>query len=73
MRSRCLTASLLLATRRSIPNHVPVREEMKMIRYKKLGYVELNVSDLEKSRKFYVDVVGLEFVGERSDGAVMFW
>jgi 2,3-dihydroxy-p-cumate/2,3-dihydroxybenzoate 3,4-dioxygenase len=43
-----------------------------MIRYKKLGYVELNVSDLEKSRKFYEDVVGLEFVGKRSDGAVMF-
>src|SRR5258708_8312560 len=43
-----------------------------MIRYKKLGYVELNVSDIEKSRKFYEDIVGLEFVGKRSDGAVMF-
>ena len=43
-----------------------------MIRYKKLGYVELNVSDLEKSRKFYEDIVGLEYVGKRSDGAVMF-
>jgi 2,3-dihydroxy-p-cumate/2,3-dihydroxybenzoate 3,4-dioxygenase len=43
-----------------------------MIRYKKLGYVELNVSDLEKSRKFYEEIVGLEFVGKRSDGAVMF-
>ena len=43
-----------------------------MIRYRKLGYVELNVSDLEKSRKFYQDIVGLEFVGKRSDGAVMF-
>ena len=43
-----------------------------MIRYRKLGYVELNVSDLEKSRKFYEDIVGLEFVGKRSDGAVMF-
>jgi 2,3-dihydroxy-p-cumate/2,3-dihydroxybenzoate 3,4-dioxygenase len=43
-----------------------------MIRYRKLGYVELNVSNLEKSRKFYEDIVGLEFVGKRSDGAVMF-
>ena len=43
-----------------------------MIRYKKLGYVELNVSDIEKSRRFYQDLVGLEFVGKRSDGAVMF-
>src|SRR5258708_13330418 len=43
-----------------------------MIRYKKLGYVELNVSEREKSRKFYQDIVGLEFVGKRSDGAVMF-
>ena len=43
-----------------------------MIRYRKLGYVELNVSNLETSRKFYEDVVGLEYVGKRSDGAVMF-
>ncbi|QPF92969.1 VOC family protein [Bradyrhizobium commune] len=43
-----------------------------MIRYKKLGYVELNVSNLDRSRRFYEDVVGLEFVGERSDGAVLF-
>jgi 2,3-dihydroxy-p-cumate/2,3-dihydroxybenzoate 3,4-dioxygenase len=43
-----------------------------MIRYKKLGYVELNVSDLEKSRKFYQDVVGLEYVGKREDGAELF-
>jgi len=38
-----------------------------MIRYKKLGYVELNVSDLEKSRKFYEDIVGLElWVSDRT-------
>jgi 2,3-dihydroxy-p-cumate/2,3-dihydroxybenzoate 3,4-dioxygenase len=43
-----------------------------MIRYRKLGYVELNVSNLETSRNFYEDVVGLEYVGKRSDGAVMF-
>lgn len=29
------------------------------IRYKQLGYVALNVSDLEASRRFYRDVVGL--------------
>src|SRR6201997_1747910 len=64
---RCKTAS-----RRVGFSRVPIREETKMIRYKKLGYVELNVSNLEKSRRFYQDIVGLEFVGERSDGAVMF-
>jgi 2,3-dihydroxy-p-cumate/2,3-dihydroxybenzoate 3,4-dioxygenase len=35
-----------------------------MIRYKKLGYVAINVSDLERSVPFYRDVVGLEQVGE---------
>lgn len=34
-----------------------------MIRYQKLGYVELNVSDLARSREFYRDMVGLEYVG----------
>ena len=43
-----------------------------MIRCKKLGYVELNVSDLERSRKFYQDVVGLDHVRKRADGAEMF-
>jgi 2,3-dihydroxy-p-cumate/2,3-dihydroxybenzoate 3,4-dioxygenase len=43
-----------------------------MIRYSKLGYVELNVSDLKKSRQFYQDIVGLEYAGERSDGSVLF-
>ena len=43
-----------------------------MIRYKKLGYVELNVSDLDRSQKFYQDIVGLEFVGRRADGAIVF-
>jgi 2,3-dihydroxy-p-cumate/2,3-dihydroxybenzoate 3,4-dioxygenase len=43
-----------------------------MIRYRKLGYVELNVSDLDRSEKFYGDIVGLERVGKRSDGAVLF-
>jgi len=30
-----------------------------MIRYKRLGYIALNVSDLEKSSNFYYTVVGL--------------
>lgn len=34
-----------------------------MIRYQKLGYVELNVSDLVRARAFYRDMVGLEYVG----------
>lgn len=31
-----------------------------MIRYRKLGYVELNVTDLDRSRRFYEEVVGLQ-------------
>ena len=34
-----------------------------MVRYQKLGYVDLNVSDLARSRDFYRDMVGLEYVG----------
>ena len=40
-----------------------------MIRYKKLGYVELNVTDLERSRWFYEDMVGLGHGGTLPDGA----
>ncbi len=43
-----------------------------MIRYRKLGFVELNVSDLDRSEKFYSDIVGLQQVGKRRDGAVLF-
>lgn len=35
-----------------------------MTRYRKLGYVELNVSDLPRSRAFYEEMVGLQFVDE---------
>ena len=35
-----------------------------MIRYRKLGYVELMVTDLERSAAFYRDIVGLEPAGE---------
>lgn len=43
-----------------------------MLRYKKLGFVELNVTDLERSRAFYTDLVGLQPVGDRDDGAALF-
>src|SRR5262245_15585911 len=43
-----------------------------MLRYRKLGYVELNVSDIAKSENFYKDIVGLERVGKRQDGSVLF-
>src|ERR1700722_5795453 len=39
-----------------------------MIRYKKLGYVELMVTDLDRSAAFYRDVAGLEPAGEGPDG-----
>jgi 2,3-dihydroxy-p-cumate/2,3-dihydroxybenzoate 3,4-dioxygenase len=43
-----------------------------MIRYRKLGFVELNVSDLGRSRHFYEELVGLEFVGQGPDGELRF-
>jgi 2,3-dihydroxy-p-cumate/2,3-dihydroxybenzoate 3,4-dioxygenase len=43
-----------------------------MIRYRKLGYIELNVSDSVRSESFYRQVVGLEYAGKRQDGAVLF-
>jgi len=43
-----------------------------MIRYRKLGYVELNVSNLALSREFYASTVGLQWIGSREDGAEMF-
>ncbi|MPZ35033.1 MAG: glyoxalase [Rhodospirillales bacterium] len=39
-----------------------------MIRYKKLGYVELTVTDLDRSTDFYRNVVGLEPAGDGPDG-----
>ena len=41
-----------------------------MVRYRKLGRVELNVSQLERARRFYEDVVGLQYVDTGSDGGV---
>ena len=42
-----------------------------MTRYRKLGYVELNVESIARSEAFYRDIVGLQHVGQRSDGSVL--
>jgi 2,3-dihydroxy-p-cumate/2,3-dihydroxybenzoate 3,4-dioxygenase len=41
-----------------------------MIRYEKLGYVELNVTDVARARRFYEEMVGLSYGGEGGDGGV---
>jgi 2,3-dihydroxy-p-cumate/2,3-dihydroxybenzoate 3,4-dioxygenase len=43
-----------------------------MFRYKKLGYVALNVSDLARSVPFYRDLVGLQ-LNEQVDGGPAFF
>ena len=43
-----------------------------MIRFGKLGYVALNVSDIERSTVFYRDVLGLAATGEGPAGARYF-
>lgn len=43
-----------------------------MIRYSKLGYVELMVTDLERSAAFYRDIVGLQPADAGPDGAIRF-
>jgi 2,3-dihydroxy-p-cumate/2,3-dihydroxybenzoate 3,4-dioxygenase len=39
-----------------------------VIRYRQLGYVALNVADVERSRAFYGDELGLRFEGHGPDG-----
>lgn len=39
-----------------------------MIRFRKLGYVALNVTDLDRSERFYRELVGLQPVGEGPGG-----
>jgi 2,3-dihydroxy-p-cumate/2,3-dihydroxybenzoate 3,4-dioxygenase len=39
-----------------------------MFRYKKIGYVALNVSDIHKSTKFYKETVGLQHVETNENG-----
>lgn len=41
-------------------------------RYRKLGYIALQVSDIDKSTTFATDVFGLDLVGEGPDGARFF-
>jgi 2,3-dihydroxy-p-cumate/2,3-dihydroxybenzoate 3,4-dioxygenase len=42
------------------------------VRYRRLGYVELNVSDLGRSRAFYEGLVGLQFVEQGARGELRF-
>lgn len=42
------------------------------MRYEKLGYVALNVTDIERSRAFYENVVGLQYSGTNDEGHVFF-
>ncbi len=41
-------------------------------RYRKMGYLVLNVTDLDRSTKFCTDVFGLDVSGETPDGARFF-
>lgn len=41
-----------------------------MIRYQKLGRVELNVTDLARSRVYYESVVGLQYVDTGAEGEI---
>jgi 2,3-dihydroxy-p-cumate/2,3-dihydroxybenzoate 3,4-dioxygenase len=43
-----------------------------MFRYKKIGYVALNVTDVQKSTEFYDKVVGLQHVEENEKGLSFF-
>src|SRR4051794_18114503 len=43
-----------------------------MIRYRKLGYVALNVSDINQSKAFYKDMVGLDCVSDKENEPVFF-
>jgi 2,3-dihydroxy-p-cumate/2,3-dihydroxybenzoate 3,4-dioxygenase len=42
-----------------------------MIRYRKLGRVELGVTDLARARRFYEEVVGLQHVGTGANGELL--
>ena len=42
-----------------------------MIRYKKLGYVVLSVTDLDKSVDFYENIVGMQFVERVNETAFL--
>src|SRR5262249_6364388 len=42
-----------------------------MYRYRKLGYLSLNVTNLERSIAFYRDMVGLELTGREGEVAFL--
>jgi 2,3-dihydroxy-p-cumate/2,3-dihydroxybenzoate 3,4-dioxygenase len=42
------------------------------VRYRRLSYVELNVSDLARSKAFYENMIGLQFVGKGPSGELRF-
>jgi 2,3-dihydroxy-p-cumate/2,3-dihydroxybenzoate 3,4-dioxygenase len=42
-----------------------------MIRFQKFGRVEINVTDLARSRRYYEEVVGLQYVGTGAEGEVL--
>ncbi|MEQ8348866.1 MAG: VOC family protein [Sneathiellaceae bacterium] len=42
------------------------------MRYEKLGYIALNVTDVERSRIFYEEMVGLQFSGSGEGGEAFF-
>ena len=44
-----------------------------MIRYRKLGYVAMNVTDLDRSAKFYRDTVGLQPVAAAAGETARFF
>jgi len=43
-----------------------------MIRYLKLGYVGIDVTDIGRARRFYEDIVGLQFIDTAIDGSVRY-
>ena len=43
-----------------------------MIRYQKLGYVGINVTDIGRARAFYENIVGLQFVDTAPNGSVRY-
>jgi 2,3-dihydroxy-p-cumate/2,3-dihydroxybenzoate 3,4-dioxygenase len=47
-------------------------KDAKTARYRKLGYVALNVTDVARSREFYSNQVGLEWNGEGAEGEQFF-
>src|SRR6267142_2696496 len=47
-------------------------DEDGMIRYQKLGYVGINVTDIGRARAFYENIVGLQFIDTAPNGSVRY-